>query len=176
MTKCMNRNKIFRTMETWTFLWYQPLNIMIILELRYLHGVCMGMNISWTCINVTIINIRQKVYCHYYDSIKNTIGKPFQSHVFPNTVIYCLRRAGAKFVALTKNTNDWQQYPIPLINRIKIGTFSIKVLMTRSFHNSYFDKSDFGIFGLLDFEILIPIFSIVKFRHPYDQNSFHNYL
>ncbi|PAV74208.1 hypothetical protein WR25_24786 isoform A [Diploscapter pachys] len=59
----------------------------------------------------------EKVYCHYFDSNKKKIGEPFESNVFPESVIYCLRRAGTNYVSLTKKPNDTPEYPIPLLDR-----------------------------------------------------------
>ena len=63
------------------------------------------------------LHFRQKVYCHYFDAERKEIGEPFESNVFPESVIYCLRRAGTHYMSLTKNPMNSPEYPIPLLDR-----------------------------------------------------------
>ena len=62
------------------------------------------------------------MYCHYYDSHQNQVGEPYESVVFPESITYCERIPGIKFVSLTEKLDDKPQYPVPLIDRTKPGS------------------------------------------------------
>ncbi|PAV82509.1 hypothetical protein WR25_16283 [Diploscapter pachys] len=71
-------------------------------------------------IQITALNkFGLRMYCHYYDSNQNQVGEPYESVVFPESITYCERRPGVKFVSLTEKLDDEPQYPVPLIDRTK---------------------------------------------------------
>ncbi|KHJ88087.1 hypothetical protein OESDEN_12123 [Oesophagostomum dentatum] len=45
------------------------------------------------------------------------IGQPFQSVVFPEFTIHCLRREGAKFITVSNEAKGDYEYPVPIIDR-----------------------------------------------------------
>ncbi|PAV87676.1 hypothetical protein WR25_19101 [Diploscapter pachys] len=49
--------------------------------------------------------------------MRKLLQTPFESRVFPESVIYCLPRPGTKFVSLSRNQQDEPDYPVPLIDR-----------------------------------------------------------
>ncbi|PAV77664.1 hypothetical protein WR25_15649 [Diploscapter pachys] len=73
-------------------------------------------------IMVTTENLySEKVYCHYYDSKRKSLNEPYEAFIFPESIAYCMRKHGARFVSLTEQPNDTPNDPIPLIDRTSPG-------------------------------------------------------
>ncbi|CAD6194837.1 unnamed protein product [Caenorhabditis auriculariae] len=71
-------------------------------------------------ISVTITSqnlFNKKVYCRYFDCHRREIEMAFESRVFPESTVYCGRRAGAKFMSLTEKLEEKPQPPVPILDR-----------------------------------------------------------
>lgn len=67
--------------------------------------------------------------------MRQPLDQPFESVVFPESIIYCLRKPRTKFMSLTKNVNDTPEYPIPLIGRTSIGKVCRSLFLTVEMKN-----------------------------------------
>ncbi|CAJ0605291.1 unnamed protein product [Cylicocyclus nassatus] len=71
-------------------------------------------------INVMITSIAKygdKIYCRYFDMSMQEIGNPFESVVFPEYTVMCLRREGARFMSLSDTLSGEYEYPVPITVR-----------------------------------------------------------
>ncbi|RCN51152.1 hypothetical protein ANCCAN_02717 [Ancylostoma caninum] len=59
------------------------------------------------------------IYCRYFDQARTEIGQPFQTRVFPEFAVYCLRRKGTAFVSLSDTSHGDYSYPVPIVDRTK---------------------------------------------------------
>ncbi|ULT87669.1 hypothetical protein L3Y34_007080 [Caenorhabditis briggsae] len=62
----------------------------------------------------------QPAYCRYFDCNQVEIpNSTWQSSFFPLNTVYCVRRAGVKFVSISlENDENFEKPPIPLIYRV----------------------------------------------------------
>lgn len=73
---------------------------------------------DYMAVTITSQNLyAKKVYCRYFDCQHRELLPAYESVVFPESTVYCLRRAGAEFVSLTHELDQEPQYPIPVMNR-----------------------------------------------------------
>lgn len=61
----------------------------------------------------------QTVYCRYYDCHRKEIPDPFKTSVFPESTVFCARRPGAKYISISKTTEEQAELPIPIVPRIE---------------------------------------------------------
>ncbi|KIH63697.1 hypothetical protein ANCDUO_06000 [Ancylostoma duodenale] len=59
------------------------------------------------------------IYCRYFDRARREFGQPFQTRVFPEFAVYCLRRRGAAFMSLSGTAHEAYSYPVPIVDRTK---------------------------------------------------------
>uniref|UniRef100_A0A8R1HQB1 Glycosyltransferase family 92 protein n=2 Tax=Caenorhabditis japonica TaxID=281687 RepID=A0A8R1HQB1_CAEJA len=63
---------------------------------------------------------KNKVYCRYFDCHRREIPDVFQSHVFPESTVYCGRRIGAKYISISKRVDDIPEPPVKIRNRVTL--------------------------------------------------------
>ncbi|CAL2042771.1 unnamed protein product [Caenorhabditis brenneri] len=59
-----------------------------------------------------------KLYCRYYDCHKKQMVRQMVSFVFPESTVYCPRRAGAKYISISESLEDKGQYPVQILKRL----------------------------------------------------------
>ncbi|CAD6194835.1 unnamed protein product [Caenorhabditis auriculariae] len=73
---------------------------------------------KYIAVTITSQNLyNTTVFCRYFDCHRKEIENPFKSVVFPESTVYCGRRAGAKFMSLTEKLEDKPQPPVPILDR-----------------------------------------------------------
>ncbi|CAB3396708.1 unnamed protein product [Caenorhabditis bovis] len=55
------------------------------------------------------------VYCRYYDCLFREVGEPFAAKIFPDHTVFCARRIGADYIAISNSTNKNE-----LVHQVKI--------------------------------------------------------
>ncbi|CAI2355033.1 unnamed protein product [Caenorhabditis sp. 36 PRJEB53466] len=70
-------------------------------------------------VTLTATNLfNRSLYCRYYDCRQKEMVRQRASFVFPESTVYCPRRAGAKFISLTESIEDTAEYPVPIVKRL----------------------------------------------------------
>lgn len=57
------------------------------------------------------------MYCRYHDCYKKGMGDPKPSFVYPESTVYCPRRAGAKYISISETLDTIGQYPVQIVKR-----------------------------------------------------------
>uniref|UniRef100_A0A1I7V416 Glycosyltransferase family 92 protein n=1 Tax=Caenorhabditis tropicalis TaxID=1561998 RepID=A0A1I7V416_9PELO len=69
------------------------------------------------------------VYCRYYDCRRKEIPDQFESFVYPESTVFCARRAGAKYISISETLEETPEYSIPIVPRIEKPSHYLTVCM-----------------------------------------------
>ncbi|ULT86015.1 hypothetical protein L3Y34_006007 [Caenorhabditis briggsae] len=71
----------------------------------------------------------ETVFCRYFDCKKKEMVRQMKSFVFPESTVYCPRRAGANYISISESLEEKVQTPVKIQGRAPKHFFSVCVTL-----------------------------------------------